>query len=396
VGLKMIPTIVVKYLIRLSFFMFSFFFPVNKEKITFASYRSEKLEGNLLYVYNELKSRDDHYQTSFLFKKYNSSVFGKLNYVIHMLQASYLLATSRYFIIDDYYFPVYAITPRKGTDIVQLWHAAGAFKKFGFSTIGKSFGPSVVYLRHIKIHSNYTKVYVSSKNVIPHYAEAFDMEADNIFPFGLPRTDFFFKDGVREEVMNKFEQHFPHFKDKKLILYAPTFRGSSHYQENFNIPIDISALRTSIGEEYALIIHLHPYMRAGLMINEEDQDFAGQINGELTIEELLTIADMLVTDYSSIIFDYSLLKRPIAFFVKDLEEYKKERDFYYEFDSFIPGPMFMDTFALAQWINQERHDLNIVDTFTKFFFDYVDGKSSERIVNHLLQESNGEYAVNGD
>lgn len=384
----MIPTIIVKYLIRMTFFMFSFLLPVNKNKITFASYRSESLEGNLLYLYSELKSRDDKYQTVFLFKKYNSSIYGKLDYVLHMLKASYLLATSRYFIIDDYYFPVYVIEPRKGTDIVQLWHAAGAFKKFGFSTVGKSFGPSKDYLKHIEIHSNYTKVYVSSKNVIPHYAEAFDMEAGNIFPFGLPRTDFFFKAGVKEKMMKKFAHHFPHLLDKKLILYAPTFRGSSHYQEAFDCPIDISALKAYAGEEYALLIHLHPYMRSGLKIKDEDQRFASQIHGEMTIEELLVITDYLVTDYSSIIFDYSLLKRPIAFFVPDLEEYINERDFYYDFDDFIPGPKFTDTAALAKWVKQESHDLDRVANFSEYFFEYLDGKASERIVSHLLSRSN--------
>lgn len=385
-SVKLIPTLMVKYLIRFVFFMSCLVFPVNQKKVTFASYRSEKLEGNLLYIHEEFKRRSNGHEYHFLFKRYRGSLLGKLDYVMHMLQASYSLATSRYFIIDDFYFPVYAIKPRKRTDIVQLWHAAGAFKKFGFSTIGKSFGPSREYLKHIKIHSNYTRVYVSSTSIIPHYAEAFDMPAENIFPLGLPRTDFFFKEEVKESIQKEFYLKFPEFRNKKLLLYAPTFRGSSHDQDQFKAPIDIPLLKRLIGEEYALLIHLHPYMRSGLNIDEGDRDFASHIEGQFTIEELLAITDVLITDYSSIIFDFSLLDRPIVFFATDLEDYIKERDFYYDYKSFIPGPLITETHSLANWLLKGNYNMKKVSDFRNYFFDYQDGKTSERIVSHLLNK----------
>ncbi|MBT2678830.1 CDP-glycerol glycerophosphotransferase family protein [Bacillus sp. ISL-35] len=383
-NLKMIPTILVKNLIRIPFFIFSFLFPVDQKKVTFASYRSGKIEGNLLCIYNEFIKREDSYKYHFLFKKFNSSISGKITYVIHMIKVSYLLATSRFFIIDDFYFPVYAIKPREGTDIVQLWHAAGAFKKFGLSTIDKPFGPSKAYLKHVKIHSNYTRVYVSSSNVVEFYAEAFDMDSSQIYPFGIPRTDFFFKENVKEEAKRKFDRIFPEFQDKKFILYAPTFRGSSHYQNEFLPPLNIPFLKEQLGNEYCLLINLHPYMKAGLMIEEDTKDFAIKLEGQLTIEELLVISDILVTDYSSVIFDYSLLCRPIAFFAPDLEEYIAERDFYFDFRRFIPGPLFTDTESLAGWIVEKDFDESLVSEFRGFFFNHFDGKSSKRIVNHLL------------
>ncbi|MFS0638728.1 CDP-glycerol glycerophosphotransferase family protein [Mesobacillus foraminis] len=385
-NVKLIPTLMVKYLIRTVFFMSCLLFPVNQKKVTFASYRSGKLEGNLLYIHEEFRRRDEGHQYHFLFKKYQGSLMGKLNYVMHMLQASHAVATSRYFIIDDFYFPVYAIKPRKGTDIVQLWHAAGAFKKFGYSTIGKSFGPSREYLKHIKVHSNYTRVYVSSRNIIPHYAEAFDMPEENIYPLGLPRTDFFFKEEAKESIRREFNIKFPEFKNKKLLLYAPTFRGSSHSQGKFTSPIDIPLLKKMAGEEFALLIHLHPYMKSGLKIDNEDREFACHIEGQFTIEELLTVTDVLITDYSSIIFDYSLLGRPIVFFAADLEDYIKERDFYFDYKSFIPGPLMTETHSLARWLVKGNYDMKKVSDFRNFFFDYQDGRASERIVTHLLNK----------
>lgn len=386
VNLKMAPTLVVKYIIQVSFFLFSVLCPVNKNKVTFASYRSIDLEGNLLNIHREFTKRNQDFRFNFLFKKFNSSFSGKLNYFLHMIKASHALATSRYFIIDDFYFPVYVIKLREGTEVIQLWHAAGAFKKFGLSTLDKPFGPSREYLQHVKIHSNYSRVYVTSANIIPHYAEAFNMPEERIYPLGLPRTDYFFRNGEEVKVKQKFNTLFPEHRGKKLILFAPTFRGSSHYQSKYNIPIDIGILKEKIGNEYLFLIHLHPYMKSGIRIHKNDEDFACHVDGQFTIEELLSLADILVTDYSSIIFDYSLLCRPMVFFAADLEEYRKERDFYYEYESFIPGPLVKDTNSLANIIKQGDFDLKPVSDFREYFFDHLDGKASERIVNHLLSK----------
>ncbi|MBN6885253.1 CDP-glycerol glycerophosphotransferase family protein [Cytobacillus horneckiae] len=383
----MIPTLIVKYLIRLAFLFSCVFFSVKDEKVTFASYRSTKLEGNLYYIYNEFGRMPQEFKYRFLFKKLDSSFKGKIVYFIHMLKASYHLATSRYFIIDDYYFPVYVISkPRAGTDIVQLWHAAGAFKKFGYSLLNKEYGPSEEYIKSIKVHGNYTKVYVSTNNVVPHYAEAFQMSQEKIFPLGLPRTDFFFEHKNSEKLRDRLNQRYPHVKNKKLMLYAPTFRGSGHYQDRFQGYINVPYLNEKIGVEYSLLIHLHPYMKSGMEITQENQEFACHVDGEFTIEELLVLSDVLITDYSSVIFDYSLLEKPMVFFAPDLEEYTKERDFYYNYKSMIPGPLFSKTEELVEWLLNGDWDAKRVKDFKAYFFDYHDGKASERILKHLLDE----------
>lgn len=348
------------------------------------------MEGNLKYVYQEMESQYPDYQYSLLIKKFNGSLMGKIEYIFHMLKSIYALATSRYFIIDDFYFPVYVIKPRKGTDIIQLWHAVGAFKKFGLSIVNKSFGPSKEYLQHVRVHSNYSKVYVSSGNVTPYYAEAFGMEEDKIFPLGVPRTDFFFDIDKIKEAQEKFYLQYPEVINKKILLYAPTFRGKSHDPEKIPCPINIGQLRAVLGDEYVLLIHLHPYMQQSSWIQEKDKSFALMINEKLTIEELMAVADILITDYSSIIFDYSLLEKPILFYADDLEEYLQERDFYFDYQSFIPGPLFDETVSLGDWILNEKYDPTNIVKFKKDFFDYLDGKSAERIVNHIHGKNIGE------
>src|SRR5699024_2225448 len=119
------------------------------------------------------------------------------------------ISNARYLIIDDYYLPVYLIKPTKRLKIIQLWHAAGAFKKFGYSTMNSKFGPSSSYLNIIPIHSNYSHVYVSSTHVIPYYAEAFNMSTDRIYSLGTPRIDLFENEKMVEFKKREICTEFP-------------------------------------------------------------------------------------------------------------------------------------------------------------------------------------------
>ncbi len=247
----------------------------------------------------------------------------------------------------------------------------------------------------MKVHSNYSKVYVSGENVVPYYAEAFGMEESKIYPLGVPRTDFFFDFDRVREANEKFYVEYPEMINKKVLLYAPTFRGSSHAPDNFSCPIDIGILRKILGDEYALIIHLHNNPSSPLYEKKKNHGLKKKIKTLLfcidekyidekyTIEELMVVADILITDYSSIIFDYSLLERPIIFYANDLQAYLQERDFYFEYRNFIPGPLFDETTTLGDWILNEKYDLTKITEFKRSFFDYLDGSSAKRIVDHI-------------
>ncbi|WP_188454985.1 CDP-glycerol glycerophosphotransferase family protein [Virgibacillus oceani] len=382
--LKFIPTIVVKYLMRFFYGLFSVLYKVDGKKITFASYRSDKLKDNLYCVYKEMERKYPSYKRNLLFKQFNSSLTGKLNYIIHMIRACYHLATSRYFIIDDYYIPVYLIKPRKNTEVIQLWHSAGALKKFGLSTIGKPYGPSKDYLKHVKIHSNYSKAYVSSEGVRKYFAEAFGMHKDQIYPLGVPRTDYFYSESRSINVREQFFQTYPEIEGKKLLLYAPTFRGKGHYQDIFECPFDMEYMKDALEDDYVLLIHLHPYMQGKLKLSEDLTGFAYHIYEAYTIQELLLLTDILITDYSTVFFDFSLLNRPIIFYPYDLDEYRRERDFYYTYEELIPGPLVMDTESLIALIQKNKFDTSKLTRFRNQFFDHQDGRVTERIVEHIM------------
>ncbi|MFF2447168.1 CDP-glycerol glycerophosphotransferase family protein [Neobacillus sp. NPDC058068] len=384
--IKLLPTILTKAIISIIYQLYCLIFPVKQQKVTFTSYRSDAIQGNLLHLQNEVNQQYPEFLVVDLFKKFDSSRRGKLSYLLHMFISTYHLATSRYFFIDDYYFPVYFIKPRKQTSIIQVWHAAGAFKKFGYSTVGKSFGPSSDYLKHVKVHSNYSNVIVSAAEVIPFYAEAFNMPAEQILPLGLPRSDYFFQEEHHIEVRKRLVQLYPELNGKKLILYAPTFRGKSHQQSVSQTYLDFAALKNGLGDGYALVVKLHPYIKSELNFDKGLLDFVYQIDDVFNTEEILTLADVLITDYSAIIFDYCLLGRPIVFYANDLEAYISERDFYYPYKSFVPGPIFTKTKDLAFWIKKEEFNLPQVNKFRKRFFDVYDGQVSRKTIETIISK----------
>ncbi|MEH7383245.1 CDP-glycerol glycerophosphotransferase family protein [Bacillus sp. JJ1533] len=384
-SIKFLPTVIVKLLINILYKLFSIMFPINIRKITFASFRSSSIEGNLLYLFNEIKRNKNNITFSFLFGKSPKGFFGKLSFIKHIVKVIYHLTTSRYFIIDDYYLPLYFIKPRKGIEIIQVWHAAGAFKKFGYSTIGKDYGPSREYLNIIKVHSNYSSVIVSTKEVIPIYSEAFNMPPSKILPLGLPRTDYFFEVEKHQLLKERFIKEFPELRGKKLILYAPTFRGKNRQVHSFDYFINFNVLNKMLNGKYVVLLHLHPYINNKINIDKKLSGFIYLIEKNYTIEELLILSDILISDYSSIIFDYSLLRKPMAFFAKDLEAYIKERDFYFTYKEFVPGPIFRETEKLGLWIKNESYNIERIKEFQERFLPNCDGTVSERIVKEIIK-----------
>lgn len=377
-NIKRFERLTAKKLINISY-KISKIFPV-KNKITFATYRTTELDGNFKFIYNKINEDNLDYKCNMLFKKYNSSLLGKADYLLHMISAGYHMATSKFFIIDDYYFPVYAIKPRKENRFIQVWHACGAFKKFGYSVIGKGYGASDDYIEDIPIHSNYDAVLVSSKEVIPYYAEAFNMDAGKILPIGVPRTDIFFDMEEKYRIEKNFFDKYPDLKNKKIILYAPTFRGRGQTTVSFDMTLDFDMISKNLKEDEVMVLKMHPFVKA--RIDSKWRNII-DLSDSMDINELMIMSELLITDYSSVVFEFSLMDKPIIMYSPDREEYIKERDFYYEYEGFVPGPIVNNTKELIGKLNSDGWDTEKVSKFKEKFFDYRDGKSTERFINLL-------------
>ncbi|MFR3530075.1 MAG: CDP-glycerol glycerophosphotransferase family protein [Lachnospiraceae bacterium] len=282
---------------------------------------------------------------------------------------------------------------RPETKYIQLWHGCGAFKKVGLSTIDKKFGKSAASHKEYPLNTNYSYVTIASPEVSWIFEESMgiDKEAGIIVPTGISRTDEFFDAEYRKRCYEKIHEIIPQTKEKKIILYAPTFRGSVAGAVSPD-KLDVEKFYNAFHDEYILIFKHHQVARTIPEIPEKYKDsFAFDMTrGKgMTINDLMTVADIMITDYSSVVFEYCLFERPMAFFTYDLDEYIDERGLYYDFDEVTPGPLCTTNEELIDYIEnvEIRFDKQEVIDFKKRFMSCCDGHSSERIWNLVEEKS---------
>jgi CDP-glycerol glycerophosphotransferase (TagB/SpsB family) len=300
-------------------------------------------------------------------------------------RAASLIASSAVTVVDDYFFPLYPITRRPGTTVIQAWHACGAFKRFGYSLADRSFGADETVLRRVRIHANYDTCLVSSMTVAPHYAEAFGQPLERFrSDLGIPRTDVLFGPERIARVVAAVRHRYAIPADRRVVLYAPTFRGDSVGAARADGLPDWRLLRDRLGADHILLVRLHPFVRDALVIDRELDGFVTDVSGHADINELLHVADVLVTDYSSVIFEYALLARPMVFYAPDLDAYERERGFYFDYRSGVPGPVTDTSEGLAAAIRDPAPDLERVAAFARRSFDVADGAATERALRTLI------------
>jgi teichoic acid ribitol-phosphate primase len=304
---------------------------------------------------------------------------------LHALRAGYLLATSRLVVVDDFFFPMYVITPRAGTTFVQVWHACGAFKKFGYSVVDKGFGADEAYVRSISIHSNYDLCLVSAARFAPFYAEAFGQPVELFTSrLGIPRTDLFFdaERGAQAAALVRSRYAIP--EGRRVVLYAPTFRGERITLARDPNELDMRFLASRLGEDHVLLLRSHPFVRSRAATDPALASFVIDVSDWPDINELMLVSDVLVTDYSSAMYEFALLGRPMAFFTPDAAEYVRERGFYLDFPADLPGPAFTRSEELADYLRAGVFDLDRVRAFAAASFDVADGRATERFVEMVV------------
>ncbi|WP_096272576.1 CDP-glycerol glycerophosphotransferase family protein [Paucisalibacillus globulus] len=354
--------------------------PIQKSKVTFASDSRSELNGNFFFVYEELYKRNLDLDIKFVF---NERINSKKT-ITDLIKIAYQFATSKIILLDDFYPLVYPLKIRKDADLIQVWHAAGAFKTFGYSRMGRPGGPSP----RSKNHKNYTKVAVSSEGVRENYAEGFGVSVDKVYPTGVPRSDIFFDEEYKAKVRDTLYTKYSFLKGKKVILFAPTFRGNGQASAHYPFEVlNLKKLYEEFHEEYVFLFKIHPFVNNKLTIPYEYADFFYDLSDYREINDLLLITDILITDYSSVCFEFALLNKPMLFFAFDVEEYIEARDFYYNFFDFIPGPLLKSTDDIITSIKNEDYQLEKVKPFVKYFFGDTLGTASKNVVDDLIISS---------
>jgi CDP-ribitol ribitolphosphotransferase len=353
--------------------------------VLLATSHADRLGGNLAFIHAELRRSHPEVEVTVLAHRATAGWRGRLAGGVGALRAGYQLARARVAVVDDYFFPLYVVNPRPRTTVIQAWHASGAFKQFGHSVLDRSFGAGEALTRRVRIHSNYDVCLIGSRTAVPYYAEAFGQPPERfVSRLGIPRTDLFFDADAVERASAEVRHRYRLPPDRRVILYAPTFRGDEVTDARHADDLELPLLARELGSDHIVLVRVHPFVRRRIAIGPELGGFAVDVSDHHDINELMLVSDLLVTDYSSAIFEYSLLDRPMLFFAPDHAAYERERGFYFDYRTGVPGPVVETTSALAAAIRAGGFDLDRVRAFRAASFEVADGHASRRFVEELV------------
>lgn len=362
--------------------------PVDEKKVIFIESRLSELSNSFHVLYDTLYAETDFSLNCHFLRK---TFVSRKEYNRRCLELIKDIATAKYVFLDEATHIFGRITMRPETVVTQLWHGCGAFKKFGYSTEGGTHGSSKMVKERYPAHKNYSHVTVSSPEIIWAYEEAmrYPRESGVVKALGISRTDVFYDKSFIEKSFKELYSLFPSAENKKVILYAPTFRGNV---ENAQAPdiLDLKVLSEALKDEYVLVIKHHPLVKNRPVIPENlNGSFVVDFSDIMHIESLICVSDICVSDYSSLIYEYSLFEKPIIFLTPDLKDYFDSRGFYYDYDELTPGPVLSTCEELINFIKNvdNTFDKQRITDFRNRFMSSCDGNATKRIIDAVFGES---------
>lgn len=377
--------------ILILYHLFILFHKVDKKIILFESNVGRNYSGNPRFIYEEMVARglDLVYQCYFILEDVKPELPGNAKKVKRKSLLYFKLFSKAGFWVSDSRMPTY-LRKRKSTTYIQTWHGT-PLKKLALDMLSLTMeGENGIedYKRKFEQNTS-TWDYLLSQNSystqIFRRAFAFNKE---VLEIGYPRNDILFQKNSPEAI-ERVKQGLNLPLNKKVILYAPTWRDNEHFGHQtyrFSSQIDFSYLKDQLSSEYIILVKAHYLVGEQIDISKY-QGFVFKFDASFDIAELYLLADLLITDYSSVMFDYSILKRPMFFYTYDLEEYKDTlRGFYFDFLAEAPGPISLTTKQLVRDIKEYdwRQYQSKYDAFTIKYNHADQGIASKTVVDLIL------------
>ena len=302
----------------------TFYVHPKKNRITFISLTQSELSGDFKLIDKQLR-HENKYDIHYILLKFEKNLWGDFKYFLNCLKQLVEIKKSSLVILNDNNYVISHMKPTN-VKVLQVWHACGAVKKFG-NQIKRQYPVR-----------NYDYVLCNAEYWKEPYSQAFGVNTNQVLVTGMPRIDTLLNRNERDEFFLKY----PELKDKKLCLYAPTFRG------NIIDGFKIQSFDFTKVKDYVVLYKFHPLLgdiqcNGGVNMNKED------------LYTLMQVSDCLISDYSSVIFDYSLLNKPMISYIPDVKEYKHNIGLNIDFDDF-PGPVCTDEDQLVKALEFKNYD----------------------------------------
>ena len=339
-------------------------FPTRR-KVVMMSREFDEEPLDFVLLREELERRDPSISVVTLCKTVPKGI-AAVGYALHLLYSIAQLATASVCVVDTYCLPVSLLRHKKSLTVLQIWHALGAVKQFGYQSVGRTEGRDRGTAEWLRMHRGYTKVLCPSKATAAFYKEAFDITDEQILIGGMPRIDFLLSD--KSALRDKILCENPDLRDKTVVLYAPTFRkGKATPYEDIANALD--------ADRFRLIVSTHPLDAARV-------DAQYTVNG-YSSTELLAVSDIVITDYSSIAFEAALQRKALLFYLYDLEEYRDQsRGLNIDPTKEMPRCTVTDAEGLTRLLNTP-YDYAALNAFCDRYVETADTQNTARLADFI-------------
>jgi CDP-glycerol glycerophosphotransferase len=361
--------------------------PADEGLVLFESGVGRQYADSPRYLYEELVRRKSPLRKVWAYTGH-LPVFDENTKVVRRLSPAYYfyLAKSKYW-VNNQSFPHY-VTRRTGGVYIQTWH--GTPLKRMLYDLDTIHGRDSEYVDRASAAANQWSVLVSpSPYATKAICSAFRYDGA-VIEQGYPRNDLFHRED-RDAIGARVRRMLGIPADKKVVLYAPTFRDNQAVGNRFafSLPFDLGRFHEAMGEDTVLLLRMHVLVRKGLRIPPELDSSVLDVSAYPEIQELFLASDVLVTDYSSVLFDFATLRRPMIFFAYDLVSYRDDlRGFYLDYETDLPGPVVTseDTLydALLSLDRIEKEYGGRYDAFLARFNPMDDGQAARRVVDEIF------------
>ncbi len=370
-------------IIKIGFFFMNIIFSIMKlcpvqKKITYISRQMNTTPTDFQMIIDNFKTKDSSYKHVVLAKMLPDSLFGKIKYGFYMFIQMYHIATSQAVILDTYCIPISMLHQRDSLVVIQIWHALGAFKKFGYSILDQPEGSSSKTAHMMKMHHNYTYVLSSSEYASQYFAEAFHVSMDKMRIFPLPKTDLLVDEQLIKQTKEKIYEYYPRLKNtsKKIIVYAPTFRKQD--DELYQAMIDL--INHIDFNQYEFVLKKHPLTTFTI---DDDRIIDDSF---VTSLEFFHLADFIITDYSAVIFEAVLLKKPIYLYAFDYDSYINKRNFYIDYQTQMPSDIYYNVNDLMVAIDKGIYNEEKINKFIDLMIAPAKKSYTDDFVDFLMEK----------
>ena len=384
--LKLIVLVIFKYHLRLSYFFIKLF-TEQRNRVFFLSRQFNEVPYNYKVLIDRLN--EDKIGTRVICKKVSSGlnsiirnerkggsifngIFESISYYFNLYKQMYYAASSKVIIVDGYNVVSSLLNHKKGTKVIQLWHALAAIKKFGYQTIGYPDGLDKLTAHVLCMHKNYDYIISGSVAMNKYFSEAFNTDIKALKAYATPMVDYLVKEN--NELVNKIYKKYPILKKKPNILYCPTFRSDGR---NSLIKV-IDAIDT---KKYNLIVMLHPKEK----IVKSNNNVIYPDRREFSSEDILRVCDYIISDYSAIIIEACAINVKVLLYLFDYEQYKMENGINIDLFKELKGNASEDINEIAKIIENDSYNMESYNKFKKKYLSVSDGTSTDKIIK-LIKE----------